>query len=152
MASTDFIEVNDYIDIPFREDEENIRIERKDLVETIEWRLTEIFELLRKELEKSGLYDKLTSGIVLTGGVANTPYIKDLAERIFEKDVRIGKPKDFKCFSEKLYSPQYATAIGMLQFMSNTLEKTEIQYNSDKNLFNFEEMINKLIGKIKELF
>ncbi|WP_028951127.1 cell division protein FtsA [Sulfurihydrogenibium subterraneum] len=153
MASTEFLEINDYIEVPFRENEESIKIERKDLVETIEWRLTEIFELLRKELEKSGLYDKLTSGIVLTGGVANTPYIQDLAERVFEKDVRIGKPKEFKCFSEKLYSPQYSTAIGMLQFMSNTLEKTEIQYNNnDKNLLNIEGVINKIFNKFKEMF
>lgn len=155
IASLEFLEINDYIEIPSREEDESIKIERKELVETIEWRLREIFEILRKELEKSGLYEKLTSGIVLTGGVANTPYIKELAEEVFEKDVRIGKPKDFKCFTEKIYSPQYATGIGILQFFANSLGKSEIHYNNkEENSFslNMGEFVNKVINKLKELF
>ncbi|MGC9080610.1 cell division protein FtsA [Sulfurihydrogenibium sp.] len=153
LATLDYLDVDDHIDIPSREGDENIRIDRKDLVETIEWRLREIFEILKKELEKSGFYDKLTSGIVLTGGVSNTPYIKELAEEIFEKDVRIGRPKDFKCFTEKLYSPQYATGVGVLQFLLNSLEKREITYNNkEKSSINFEDFINKFINKLKELF
>ncbi|MGC9006829.1 MAG: cell division protein FtsA [Sulfurihydrogenibium sp.] len=153
LATLDYLDVDDHIDIPSREGDENIRIDRKELVETIEWRLREIFEILKKELEKSGFYDKLTSGIVLTGGVSNTPYIKELAEEIFEKDVRIGRPKDFKCFTEKLYSPQYATGVGVLQFLLNSLEKREITYNSkEKSSINFEDFINKFINKLKELF
>ncbi|MGC9121021.1 MAG: cell division protein FtsA [Sulfurihydrogenibium sp.] len=153
LATVDYLDIDDHIDIPSREGDENIRIDRKELVETIEWRLREIFEILKKELEKSGFYDKLTSGIVLTGGVSNTPYIKELAEEIFEKDVRIGRPKDFKCFTEKLYSPQYATGVGVLQFLLNSLEKREITYNSkEKSSINFEDFINKFINKLKELF
>jgi cell division protein FtsA len=153
LASVDFLEVDDYIEVPSREGEENIKIERKELVETIEWRLSEILEILKGELEKSGLYDKLTGGIVLTGGVANTPYIQHLAERIFEKDVRIGKPKEFKCFSERLYNPQYSTGIGMLQFLVNSMEKLEITYNNkEKNLFNVEEWFSKFLSKIKDIF
>ncbi len=154
MAGVEFLEINEYIEIPSREGEDNIKIERKDLVETIEWRLSEIFEILKSELEKSGLYDKLTGGIVLTGGVANTPYIQYLAEKIFEKDVRIGKPKEFKSFSEKLYSPQYSTSIGMLQYLINSLEKVEMSYNnsSEKKSFDIENLLNNIIRKIKELF
>lgn len=153
MASVDFLEINDYIEVPSRESDENIKIERKDLVETIEWRLSEIFEILRNELEKSGLYDKLTGGIVLTGGVANTPFIQYLAEKIFEKDIRIGKPKEFKCFSERLYSPQYSTGIGMLQFLANSMEKIENAYNNnERSSFNIEELFGRIFGKIKDLF
>ncbi|MEJ5172218.1 MAG: cell division protein FtsA [Hydrogenothermaceae bacterium] len=152
IASKDLLESNETVEIPSREDEETIKIDRYDIAETIEWRLTEMLEIIRKELEKSGLYEKLNAGIVLTGGVANTPYIQFLAEKIFEKDVRIGKPKDYRGFSDKFSSPEYATAVGMLHFIKafKFNNRSFTKDNTNKGL-NFG-IFNKFFGKIKELF
>lgn len=154
VAATDFVESNEMIEFKIREDEESIKVEKYEITETIEWRLSEIFELLRKEIEKTGLYERLNAGIVLTGGVANTPYIQQLAEKIFEREVRIGKPKEFKAFSEKFYSPEYATAIGCLQFITSALKDNEITTNKNNEVFNFKvsNTFSKIFDKIKNLF
>ncbi|MEZ0323300.1 MAG: cell division protein FtsA [Hydrogenothermaceae bacterium] len=152
IASKDFLESNDTVEISLREGKENIKIDRYDVVETIEWRLTEILEIIRRELEKSGLYDKLNGGIVLTGGVANTPHIKTLAEKIFEKDVRIGKPKDYRGFSDKFSSPEYATAIGILHFIRNfKFNNRSLTKSNTNKQFNLG-IFTKFFDKIKELF
>jgi cell division protein FtsA len=154
LATTEFLEFNEVVEVKTREDEETIKLEKYEIVETIEWRLTEIFEILRKELEKTGLYDRLNAGIVLTGGVANTPYIQKLAENIFEKDVRIGKPKEFKAFNEKFYSPEYATVIGCLQFTASALKDKHAGSSSSSEMFSFNisDTFIKFFDKIKNLF
>lgn len=154
MASTEFMESNEIISLKVRDEEEPLNIERYEIVETIEWRLTEIFEIIKSELVKSNFYERINAGIVLTGGVANTPEIQKLAERIFEKSVRIGKTQGVKGFNENLYFPQYATSIGSLQFVASTFKDKfhKIESSSTSFNLNFSETFNKIFDKIKNLF
>lgn len=152
LSSVDFVESNETVELPSRENDTMVRISRYEVTETAEWRLTEMLELLRKEIEKSGFYEKLNAGIVLTGGVANTPYIQNLAERVFEKDVRIGKPKDYKGFSEKFSSPEYATSVGMLHFIKS-YRFNDRSFTKSKESNNYKMgLVNRIFDKIKELF
>lgn len=153
MSSVEFLESEESIDIPTREDGENVSINRYKLVETIEWRLSEILEIVRKEIEKTGLYERLNAGIVITGGVANTPYIQQFAQEVLDKEVRIGKPKGYKGFSDKFSYPDFATGIGMLQFVKTyKLVNREFSNNKNQRNLNISEMVNRFFDKIKELF
>ena len=134
--------------------DEPIQINNVELVETIEARLTEIFELVKTRLDKKGYTKKLKGGIVLTGGVANTPDIKTLAEAVFKTDVRIGKPKDFKGYNDKLYKPEYATTIGIMLYhkanlIDNSIGLFSIFMDKDIDIMAF---IKKFIDKLKGSF
>ena len=134
--------------------DEPIQINNVELVETIEARLTEIFELVKARLDKKGYTKKLKGGIVLTGGVANTPDIKTLAEAVFKTDVRIGKPKDFKGYNDKLYKPEYATTIGIMLYhkanlIDNSIGLFSIFMDKDIDIMAF---IKKFIDKLKGSF
>jgi len=63
------------------------------LVEIIEARVSEIFEQVQKELKKISRAELLPAGVVLTGGGAKLPKIKDLAKKELKLPCRIGKPK-----------------------------------------------------------
>lgn len=152
MASTEFIESNEAISLQVRDEEEHLNIERYEIVETIELRLTEIFEIIKSELVKSNLYERINAGIVLTGGVANTPEIQKLAEGIFGKSVRIGKTQGVRGFNENLYFPQYATSIGSLQFVASTLKDKFNGFEHNSNSLNFSDTFSKIFDKIKNLF
>ncbi|WP_457621300.1 cell division protein FtsA [Persephonella sp.] len=143
---------NNIIEVFPRGSEEPIQIEQFELVDTIEARLSEIFEIVKNELEETGFINKINGGIVLTGGVSNTPDIKELAENILGMDVRIGKPKDYKGFSDKIAFPQYATAIGMLLFTKSNSQKqslTSAEANSELDVFG---MFKSFVEKLKNLF
>ena len=134
--------------------EEPIEINNIELVETIEARLTEIFELVKAKLDKKGYIKKLKGGIVLTGGVANTPDIKTLAESIFKTDVRIGKPKDFKGYNDKLYKPEYSTLLGIMLYHKSNLIDNSVSLFSffDNNGLEIFSFIKKLIDKLRGSF
>ncbi len=134
--------------------DEPIQINNVELVETIEARLTEIFELVKAKLDKKGYTNKLKGGIVLTGGVANTPDIKTLAETVFKTDVRIGKPKDFKGYNDKLYKPEYSTTVGIMLYhkanlIDNSVGLFSIFADKEIDIFSF---VKRIIDKLKGSF
>jgi cell division protein FtsA len=62
------------------------------LIRIIQPRLEEIFEIIRARLAKSGMGDVAGRRAVLTGGTSQLPGIRDLAARILDKQVRLGRP------------------------------------------------------------
>ena len=81
-----------------------------EISDIIEARMEEIFELILVDLHHLGVKD-LRGGFVLTGGVANTIGILELAQDVFQSRVRIAIP-DYIGVRE----PQYTTAVGLIKF------------------------------------
>ncbi|WP_029522398.1 cell division protein FtsA [Persephonella sp. KM09-Lau-8] len=141
------------IEVYPRGSEEPVHVDHYELIDTIEARLSEIFDLVKTHLEEQGFENRLNGGIVLTGGVANTLYIKELAESIFNTDVRIGKPKDYTGFSDKVAYPEYSTSIGMLQFVKNkALSSMQAPVVSNNSGFDIFALGRSFIEKIKSIF
>lgn len=89
----------------------------KDLCDIVEARMEEIFTLIKKEIQKSGTYDLLAAGgVVLTGGTSLMRGARGMAERILGLPVRLGKPLKVKGLAEKVDSPIFATAVGLIHF------------------------------------
>ena len=92
------------------------QVSRKTLVEIIQSRIEEIFELLGEELQKSNYAEVIPGGIVLTGGTSKLPGIDRAAEEIFGMNVHLGAPIDVEGPAEILGDPIYATAVGLLKY------------------------------------
>jgi len=61
----------------------------------IDPRISEILEQARKEIKKSAGQEIFPVGVVLAGGGARLPKIKELAKKILKLPVRIGVPRSF---------------------------------------------------------
>jgi cell division protein FtsA len=88
-------------------------ISRQILCEIIEPRLDEIFELVQKEIAKSGYDGALASGIVATGGSMLLGGAVAMAERSFGLPVRLGVPARVGGLVDIINNPVYATAVGL---------------------------------------
>ena len=60
------------------------------LVRIIQPRLEEIFEMVRARLDKSGFQEAAGRRVVITGGASQMPGARELAQRMLERQVRIG--------------------------------------------------------------
>lgn len=89
-------------------------VKRSELIRILEPRAFELFSLVRKEIFTKGLDSLITSGIVLTGGGSLLVGMKELAETVFESEVRIGTPRLQFGLSESLDNPMYSTGYGLL--------------------------------------
>ena len=86
------------------------------LAVVIESRARDIAEYVAQEIRDSGFGDKLAYGIVLTGGSAQLQHIDELFRRVTGMEVRIGTAEEAvdETSREKVVSPAYSTAIGLL--------------------------------------
>jgi cell division protein FtsA len=88
-----------------------VKIQITLLTQIIRARMKELFELIDKDLKKKGLKEKLTSGIVLTGGGSLLRGCDELAASVFGLPTRIGIPFDE---TGKVARPEYATVAGLI--------------------------------------
>lgn len=67
-------------------------IPKSHLIRIIQPRVEEIFELVRNKLNASSFADVAGKRVVLTGGASQLPGLREMATRILDKHVRLGRP------------------------------------------------------------
>jgi len=130
-AMTSSADERDMIDVPLvGEDDRNQanRVPRSLLVGIIQPRLEEIFELVRSRLDAGGMAKLAGRRVVLTGGAAQLPGTRELAQLVLDKQVRVGRPARVAGLGETTSGPAFATAAGLL--LQATRQHTELPVSS----------------------
>lgn len=91
--------------------EEPLEFSQKMLVDIVGARVSEIFAIANKELRKISRQGVLPAGVVLTGGGAKLPGIKDLAKKELKLPCRIGVSQISSGFQE---DPSLSTLYGLI--------------------------------------
>jgi cell division protein FtsA len=91
-------------------------VPRSQLVRIIKPRVEESLELVRDRLKQAGYAAQAGRRIVLTGGASQLVGVPDLARRILQGQVRIGRPLGVKGLPEAGKGPAFAAAVGMLVY------------------------------------
>lgn len=115
---------------------------QKNLVNIVEARVSEIFDLVNKELKKISRAGLLPAGVVLTGGGAKLPKIVDLAKKELKLPVHIGIPQGF--FPAKEDS-SFSTVCGLVLGGADSMETGE-------GFTVFSDFSKKIGGKFKKIF
>ncbi len=107
------IDKHQVIDMSKIDPEEQERVSRIDVVDIMEARLEEIFELVNRELKTVGRDGKLPAGIVLTGGGSELPGIAEFAKRQLRLPVSVGRPQEMQTVIDQVMDPSFATVVGL---------------------------------------
>src|SRR3954468_24029432 len=94
---------------------------RRVLSDIIEPRVEEIFALVRKRIEDTGMLEQLSAGAVLTGGAVLLEGMSEFAEEILGMPVRLGYPIGIKGITQLVQGPQFATGVGLVKFGAQAL-------------------------------
>jgi len=89
---------------------DSLNFTKKNLVDIIEPRVSEILDLIQKELKKINRQELLPGGVVLTGGGAKIPRIKELTKETLKLSCEIGTPKGIIGLQD---DPAFATVAGL---------------------------------------
>ncbi len=89
----------------------SLNFTKKNLVDIIEPRVSEILDLIQKELKKIGRQELLPGGVVLTGGGAKIPRIKELTRETLKLACEIGSPIGILGLQD---DPSLATVAGLV--------------------------------------
>jgi len=115
-AMLDWVNPQDVIEVGSVGGQKPRQLSQSILTEIVAARVEEILKIVEWELVRSGYIESLHAGLVLTGGVALLPGIKELAEKAFDLPVRIGVPYRFRGLGDVVKNPIYATATGLILY------------------------------------
>ena len=91
-------------------------LQRAKLVQVIEPRVEEIFEYVKKDLMRSGWFDSLAAGVVLTGGATVMEGMAEVAEQVLGMPTRRAAPSRIGGLVDVVRSPAYSTGVGLVMF------------------------------------
>ena len=129
------------------------KVSKKTLIEgIIRPRLNEIFTMVRLELEKEKIINRIPSGAVITGGGAKTIGVNDSAKRMLSLPVRIGVPSGISGLIDDCLDPAFSVPIGLLVYglQQEVSESGGIKFPLKINLPG-KGFINKIIESVKDL-
>jgi len=121
-----------------------ISFTKKNLIDIIEPRVSEILDLVQKELKSIGRQELLPGGIVLIGGGAKLPKIKELARQQLKLPCQIGIPKGIAGLQE---DPALATVAGLV------LGSADFDDYENEGIMGLQfDFIKNLGAKLKKMF
>ncbi len=116
----------DLIEVPrLGEDErgEPNHIPRSFLIGIIQPRIEEILEMVRARLVDCGLENVVGRRIVLTGGTSQMSGMRDLAQHVLDKQVRLGKPIRLTGVPDAVSGPSFSTVAGLLTYAAEHVDE-----------------------------
>jgi cell division protein FtsA len=108
------VDPTDVIQLPSTVAQGERHIPREVLAHIIHQRMDEIFNLVLNEIQRAGYAQRLSGGVVITGGAAAMEGVADLAADVFGTGVRIGSPSEnIGGLSDSVDAPRFATVVGL---------------------------------------
>ncbi|SFL89142.1 cell division protein FtsA [Methylobacterium pseudosasicola] len=98
------------------EGEAPAHIPRSQLVRIIKPRVEEVVELVRDRLRDAGFAAQAGRRVVLTGGASQLVGLPEVARRVLQGQVRIGRPLGIRGLPEAAKGPAFSAAVGLLVY------------------------------------
>jgi cell division protein FtsA len=148
-ARAGMVTKDERVEVPSVAGRNSRTLSRQILCEIIEPRLDEIFQLILREIIKSGYEGSLASGIVMTGGSTLLPGTIEMAEQVFGMPVRLGVPTHVGGLIDVVSSPIYATGVGLVLYGIKRQDRNFFRIRDD-NLFH--KVRERMVDWFSEFF
>src|SRR3954470_24092624 len=111
------VDKTEIIQLPSTVAQGDRQIPRELLAHIIHQRMDEIFDLVQREVATAGFANKLSAGVVLTGGAAAMEGAAELASDVFGTGVRVGTPSEqVSGLTDSVDAPRFSTVVGLAEY------------------------------------
>jgi len=143
------VDPDDVIELPSTAAQGARHVAREVLAHIIHQRIDEIFYLVHQEIERAGYANRLTGGVVVTGGAAAMEGVAALATDVFGTGVRIGKPaENIGGLADSVDAPRFSTVVGLALYGANRVAIGGASASGKKKTIGSPNM-DKLIQRLK---
>jgi cell division protein FtsA len=118
-AILDGVNSNEEIDLSLIDSSETESVSRYHVIEIIDARMEEIFNMVRDELRAINKDGLLPAGIVIVGGGAELPGVVEFSKRALGLPAQLGVPRGVGGLIDRIDSPSFATVTGLLLWEKN---------------------------------
>jgi len=141
----------DVIDVSSLEIDGVNTVSKKLFNEIMEARLSEIFDIVIRQVEQSGNETRLPAGVVLTGGSALIPGITTIAKKVFGIPSRVGFPKGLQGLVDEISNPAYSVVQGLALYGSMDEGYAQTRGQQTRQQGSGGNIASKLSNMIKNL-
>ncbi|MFO7756573.1 MAG: cell division protein FtsA [Bacteroidales bacterium] len=129
------------VSVPGISGREPKEISFKSLAYIIQSRMEEIIDAVNFEIQSSGYADKISAGVVLTGGGAMLKHLPQLVRFKTAMDVRVGLPNEHLSGDsrEEINQPMFSTSVGLIMRGFDYLETYKSNFNAGEKADMIEE-------------
>ena len=129
------------VSVPGISGREPKEISFKSLAYIIQSRMEEIIDAVNFEIQSSGYADKISAGVVLTGGGAMLEHLPQLVRFKTAMDVRVGLPNEHLSGNsrEEISQPMFSTSVGLIMRGFDYLETYKSNFNAGERADMLEE-------------
>ncbi len=129
------------VSVPGISGREPKEISFKSLAYIIQSRMEEIIDAVNFEIQSSGYADKISAGVVLTGGGAMLKHLPQLVRFKTAMDVRVGLPNEHLSGNsrEEINQPMFSTSVGLIMRGFDYLETYKSNFNAGEKADMIEE-------------
>ena len=149
-ALAELAQEEETVDVPSVGDRPARAMSRKLLAEIIEPRVEEMFDLVRREIIRSGYEGMLAAGVVLTGGTSMLEGMPDAAERVLDLPVRRGAPTGMGGLRDIVNNPMHATGVGLILHACHHTDELELA--GSRGGKRFGRVLDRMRGWMLEFF
>jgi cell division protein FtsA len=121
------------------------QVSNYDFIKIIKTTMGAILDGCNDSLKDNPFYQVSDSVIVITGGVSSTNGIKDMAENIFDRPVRIGVSQDCTGMPSSYDNPTSVSSVGLVRYGLSTMTDKDMLSNKDKS-----KKMKKIVEWFKE--
>jgi cell division protein FtsA len=144
VAAAEMVKDNEKIEVRSMGDRPSRGVPRRELAEIIESRVEEMFDLVRREIVRSGYEGMLGAGVVITGGTSMLEGMPDAAEQVLNLPVRRGAPTGVEGLRDIAGTPMHATGVGLI------LRACHRRNESDTSRLRSARGVSRMFGRMKE--
>lgn len=114
-------------------------------------RLEEIYNFIGEEIDKSGFAKQIPSGLIVTGGGAQTIGMVEMGRKILGLPIRVGASNKLAGLTDEIMDPQYATTAGLIYYGGKYAGGEQGQ-SKDFNKVLQNLNVGSSINKVKDFF
>jgi cell division protein FtsA len=129
-ALTEWVREDEFVPVQRLGDSAPRELPRRLITEIIEPRMEQLFTLVREEIARVGMEDSVPAGIILSGGGAQLYGAAEMAHRVLQMPVRVGRPRNVGALADMVDNSIYATAVGLVQYGAS---KQAVVYQAASN-------------------
>jgi cell division protein FtsA len=107
---------NIVVELPAEAGRPGREIHRRDIIEILEARATQLYDIVEKARVRYAREVPLREGVVLCGGGSQLEGMVELAEKVLSCPARLGFPRGIIDWPEELMTPVWTTAAGLAMY------------------------------------
>jgi cell division protein FtsA len=150
-AMPDGVAADEDIQLPGFQGQPRRIIRRRLLCKPLHERLTETMKLVLQKLRQAGLRQLPTGGLVITGGTAELPGMRELAEKLTGATVRIAYPTGILGLPSQLRKPAFSTSVGALLWGIKHQGESRAYRNGERTLWGYKAFLFKFMRRAEKV-